>query len=309
MEGWLIGMHCILYGFCILTLWPRRQSISPRVLMGVTTVMIVLAIGHAALSLRGLLEAFVWRPGGPDGEAYYANFAATPYKLKNVIYVINTFLADALLLWRVWVVWGYNWKIALVPAVLLLGSTVSEIFTTLALWELAPNESLFTTDVRRWFTAFWALSLATNVSCTTLIVLRILRSSADVRTYRAVLLVVIESGALYTLSIILCMTMYELNANAGQIANDVQTQLSVIGPTLIVVVVGRRMSASPSVKLTYSAGTNSYALSPITKPQDVGVTVEISRYVDVESRRKPSLKIQTDVDSVSFPPRAASLLV
>lgn len=50
--------------------------------------MFLLAIIHTALSLRGLLEAFIWGVRGSP-TAYYANFAAMPYKLKNVIYVIN----------------------------------------------------------------------------------------------------------------------------------------------------------------------------------------------------------------------------
>ncbi|KZV80792.1 hypothetical protein EXIGLDRAFT_780560 [Exidia glandulosa HHB12029] len=356
MEGWLIGMHSILYCFCMRTLWPRRESTTSRycqrpiwttrtnsdsfmrtcgVLMTVTTIMVVLAIAHAALSLRGLLEAggrpdsgrwnrqvqsgvrrwavirtaahkrqaagpTAIRPtpwleafsssfhvGGSDGRAYYGDFAKEPYKLKNVIYVINTFMADGLLLWRVWVVWSYSWKVTCAPAIMFLGTMIAEIFTTISLWALKPNESLFTPTVGHWFTSFWSLSLATNVTCTTLIVIRIFRSSLNSASYRAVIAVVIESGALYTLSIVFHMTLYELRANAGQIANDVQTQLAVIGPTLIVVVVGRRMAHPPS------------AIAP--KPE--AIVVEITEYVETnshhgEAERKATFLPQISAESV-----------
>lgn len=56
--------------------------------------MVALAITHATLSLRGLLEAFIWRVDA-DPAAYYANFAAAPAKLKNTIYVTNVRAAAA----------------------------------------------------------------------------------------------------------------------------------------------------------------------------------------------------------------------
>ncbi|KZV95298.1 hypothetical protein EXIGLDRAFT_766311 [Exidia glandulosa HHB12029] len=272
------------------------------ILMTVTTIMVVLAIAHAALSLRGLLEAFSssFHLGGADGRAYYGDFAKEPYKLKNVIYVINTFMADGLLLWRVWVVWSYNWKVTCAPAIMFLGTMIAEIFTTISLWALKPNESLFTPTVGHWFTSFWSLSLATNVTCTTLIVIRIFRSSLNSASYRAVIAVVIESGALYTLSIVFHMTLYELRANAGQIANDVQTQLAVIGPTLIVVVVGRRMAHPPGA-IAPKFATSSYELQTRCRPE--AMVVEISEYVETnshygEAEGKASVLPQISAESV-----------
>ena len=104
---------------------------------------------------------------------------------------------------------------------------VAEVFTTVALWQIQPGESLFNPTVSKWFTSLWALSLATNVTCTTLIVIRIARSSANARTYLSLIVIVIESGALYTISVAILMALFELNANSGQIANDITTQLSV----------------------------------------------------------------------------------
>lgn len=53
--------------------------------------MIALALTHVALSLRGLLEGFIFHFAGPDAlaAAYYANFANPLYCAKDTIYVAN----------------------------------------------------------------------------------------------------------------------------------------------------------------------------------------------------------------------------
>ncbi|KZV95299.1 hypothetical protein EXIGLDRAFT_766312 [Exidia glandulosa HHB12029] len=299
IESWLLGMHCVLYGFCMYILWPRRKATTPRVLMCITTLMVTLAVAHASLSLRGLLEGFIWQFGGPDASAYYANFAAMPYKLKNVIYVLNSFMADGLLLWRVWVVWSRSWKVTAAPALMFVGSMIAEVFTTISLWQLQPNESLFSPTVSKWFTSLWALSLATNVTCTALIVAKIARSSHSTRTYTSIIAIIVESGALYTISVALLMTFFLLNANAGQIANDVTTQLSVIGPTLIIVVVGRRMAVQRTVPAPIStSGTSSVPMSPISPrmrpisrlPGSRGVVVAVTQSVEISGDEKDDEK-------------------
>ncbi|EJD40315.1 hypothetical protein AURDEDRAFT_187080 [Auricularia subglabra TFB-10046 SS5] len=248
VESMLFGMHCVLFGFCIHTLWRRRKLQASRNLIMVTTAMIALAFTHVALSLRGLLEGFIWHFAGKDAPValYYANFAAPLYCTKDTIYVANSFLADGLMLWRVWVVWSYDWKAVAVPALLYAGSMVTGIRAMVVLWEIQQNSTIFVITLVEWISAFWALSLAVNILCTSMICFRIARKSVSTRAYRDVIAVIVESGALYTISVALHMTMYDIKSNTGQITGDIATQLSVICPTLIIVLPRDPKAESPA---------------------------------------------------------------
>jgi len=288
-EAILYGTHCVLFGVCMNFLLQRQVgNRSTRALMGITIALFVLASMHIITSLRGGLEGFIW--SNPPATAYFADFAATPYRMKDTLYVLIGYIADGLLLWRLWVVWGHNWKIAFFPAILYLAAFVCGIMNLFHLWTLNASDPLFLIGLGEWVTALWSISLATNISVTALIVARIWHTARHApRRYYPVMAALIESGAMYSLSIVFLMTLFELKANAGQIAADIATQIAGIAPTLIIVRLSMQMEMRTAVPR--STGSTTAATYPSQVPNSppspmkgrgrsdssAGVVVEMTR--------------------------------
>ncbi|KAA1472253.1 hypothetical protein DENSPDRAFT_838472 [Dentipellis sp. KUC8613] len=103
--------------------------------------------------------------------------------------------------------------------------------------------------------ASFALGLATNALTTVLIVIRVWLSTRELeRTlgrrvgirYRSALLMVIESGALYSLSLLIFLIVNVLSPTYLAIPNNAMQQLMGIAPTLIIVRVGMNKGVEAS---------------------------------------------------------------
>jgi len=298
VESLLYGVHNVLYYACMLILWRRRTGQrSAWILMTLITLLYLLATVHVSFSLRGLLEGFIWHYGGPGPDSalmYFADFAAIPYRMKDTVYVLNSIVADGLLVWRLSVVWNRNWWILSFPMLLYIATTATGIVATSRLWNIQPGDPLFLVSLGEWITSLWALTITTNITVTLLIVGRIWwishRASSQ-RHYYGVMATLIESGALYSTSVVFLLATFQLKANVGQIVADMATQIAVISPTLIVVRIGLgypRHSNSSRIHSgfgTLRGSSNTHKLSgneisgqSLEKPQ---VVVEICRQTEI----------------------------
>ena len=96
--------------------------------------------------------------------------------------------------------------------------------------------SAFAHILQIWNGSLFSLSLATNVTVTLLISLRVIYMLRDYGgkhsfPYFKVLLVVIESGMIYSIALICEITLYFLNSNAFYIVYDPIAQLTVSSVT------------------------------------------------------------------------------
>ncbi|RDB26975.1 hypothetical protein Hypma_005082 [Hypsizygus marmoreus] len=117
-EGVLYGIHIVLYGtLCKIFLnrsYIRGREVSSAILIAFSTCMFILSTAHVALAVNELLKGFVYQrdmDGGPP-----AFFRQNVFPERKAIYIINTLLGDSLLVWRVYVIWGRDWRIC-VPSV------------------------------------------------------------------------------------------------------------------------------------------------------------------------------------------------
>ncbi|EPQ57623.1 hypothetical protein GLOTRDRAFT_25217, partial [Gloeophyllum trabeum ATCC 11539] len=143
----------------------------------------------------------------------------------STIYVAQTLVGDAFVLYRCAVVWGRNyWTIAF-PSLLLVGSTVSGIGILYSFAKISTDTVIFAAQLNQWITAFFVLTLSTNIICTALVAFRIwhinklsLRVGADNLT--PVLLVVVESGMIYSATLITLLVTYEVGSWAQYLMLD-----------------------------------------------------------------------------------------
>ncbi|SJK98541.1 uncharacterized protein ARMOST_01809 [Armillaria ostoyae] len=146
---------------------------------------------------------------------------------------ISTILADLYMIWCCWMVWGQRWFVVILPILSLISATVSKIIDVYHEYFNAPD-GVFPM-------LYISFVLATTLFCTLLIIFRILtvagaRCGAEgrMRGFHRLIEVLVESSALYSISLILYLA-FTIRGNWGGAYLDVIASIAKgIAPTLIV---------------------------------------------------------------------------
>ncbi|KAK0496102.1 hypothetical protein EDD18DRAFT_1353723 [Armillaria luteobubalina] len=165
------------------------------------------------LKLTGAKEAVIWETGVPA--------------------FISTILADLYLTWCCWIVWGRRCHVVLLPILSLVSATVSKIVEMYRRYINAPAIGL---DM-----FYISFTLATTLSCTLLIIYRIVtivrvghRAGVRLRVYRHFIEVFIEPSALYSVSLILYLAFTICDSFALYYLDAIAAITKGVAPTLLI---------------------------------------------------------------------------
>ncbi|EJT98369.1 hypothetical protein DACRYDRAFT_110811 [Dacryopinax primogenitus] len=206
----LYGFFCALFGLSIHILFRRRQEHVNYFLLTASVLIFVLTTLVTVLECNRLLLGLLFTPPGLTPDIYFSGAGTWTYALQLSGCMANILVADAVMLYRVWVVWGKRWSFVVVNAILwfaTLGSAIRVI-------QLEVNGVRNPVDfanlllLAHWSTAVPALSLGQTVIATALISFRLYhveRSVAGVsrKSLYPIMRIVIESGAIYTVLMII----------------------------------------------------------------------------------------------------------
>ncbi|KAF9028365.1 hypothetical protein BDZ89DRAFT_1133678 [Hymenopellis radicata] len=156
---------------------------------------------------------------------------------SGIVASLNIFIADCILIWRCWCVWDGRWKVVIVP---IMCTIIGIIFTGFFIYQEQPHPSAQWSSWGasiNWGVPYFAMSLATTLLCTSLIVFRIwyLGRVDALRTYHRIIEVIVESAALYAIALVVFLVFFvrdDLNTGYPQ---AVLYSITGIAPTLIVV--------------------------------------------------------------------------
>jgi len=214
----------------------------------VASTQFALCTGHVIILVVELIRGFLNPPWTSSKETsdYILNQDEPERKAKAALYLTNSLIGDAILIWRLWIIWGRNLWLT-VPFIFLFSATAVAGVTGFT--NLGRLNLVFLPSVINWLTASWCLSIATQFGATLLIGYRVWKStqgtSKGIGVSRlAIIWILIESGAIYSVTTILMLGFSR--ANIGAIIVTVLGQISALGPTLIIVRVGLRGSNSSS---------------------------------------------------------------
>ncbi|KAI0083054.1 hypothetical protein BDY19DRAFT_981050 [Irpex rosettiformis] len=218
---------------------------------------------HAALELRRLVVGLI-QIQGPGTVFYFGDIGQPLNRGKDLLYVTSMIIADAVVVWRCYVVWQSNKYVIAVPVLLFLGTitagygAVSQYFLT------NPNPQ----EAVDFGNAMFAVSLTTNVVTTVLTVGRIWWQSRSLTrnlgkayqsTYRTLVLVLIESGVVIAVAKLLEFILFQLASedglsgfNALYIVFDMIPQINGIMPTLIIITVNAGKTITDAHRLATS---------------------------------------------------------
>ncbi|KAF8889032.1 hypothetical protein BD779DRAFT_1671995 [Infundibulicybe gibba] len=298
-EAEMIGilLHSALYGiFLVLFVGslyiplsrPRRQSTPPnRFLISVTIVLFVLITVHWVLQLLRLIDAFIYHANDDEGPSkYYADGAQRKNVVKTAFYVAQTFTGDCTMAYRLYIVWGRNWKIVVLPALLSTGLLVAGSGATYSFAHLTPGENIFVSSAGHWVLTVFATTLCTNVTVTSLIAYRVWSIHRPMKgvaqqSSMPVIQVILESAAIYTVCLIPTLAGYLGKENYQFITLDATSPAIGIAFALIIVRVGLGMSTEKTTQMVNGRTFRSPITSASGSEPLHGVTIKITKSSDV----------------------------
>ncbi|THH30055.1 hypothetical protein EUX98_g4135 [Antrodiella citrinella] len=244
LETLFYGMNFVLFWTCMFVLIVKRRTPKVnKILVTIAVAMFVMSTTHVSLGFQRLIEGFIVLRDAPGGPAAFFSDVSIPANVAKVgLHTVNSVVGDSIVVWRCWLVWGRDWRMCVVPVLLVIASAVCGFAQTVYFARAKKLHSAFAHILQVWNGSLFSLSLATNLTVTLLISLRVwymLREGSGAKfRYWRVLLIIIESGMIYSVALICEITLYFLGNNAFYIVYDPIAQLTAIVPTMILVLAG-----------------------------------------------------------------------
>ncbi|KAI0286334.1 hypothetical protein BC826DRAFT_94071 [Russula brevipes] len=225
VVGPLYGINICVFILCVYVLNMKGLKGVNLMMLIVACVQFALSTGHVITMLIQLIRGFVDVPvtsSGSSGSLLYLLDQTTPEHIAPpIFYITNSLVGDAILIWRLWVIWGRNLSLCIPFVVLCIASGVTGYTALVNLSRISPTDTgtVFLPRVHNLLLATWTLSVATQFGATVLIGYRIWRairwSSKGIRASRlSVLWIVVESGALYSVTTIFLLGFSSTNTGA-----------------------------------------------------------------------------------------------
>ncbi|KAK0453041.1 hypothetical protein EV421DRAFT_645906 [Armillaria borealis] len=261
LLGLLQGIYTCIFGYTFWTLFSTRATPSNagKKFMA-ATIFLLYIFTTISFSFDWAFQQYAYVS---NGETFYTVFLALEavgpwwrtYRLvTGIIGGINTVLADIAMIWRCWVIWSDNWLIVTPAIICTVAGTLSKVF------QIYDSMSNVSSDISRtsgyttkidWSILYLSFTLATTVLTTLLIIYRIVKvgNSAygtGLSSYRRVMEILVESAALYSISVIVYMGLVASNDQSAYYADAIMAYIKGIAPTLLVARVASGQGLSPN---------------------------------------------------------------
>lgn len=273
---------CVCYGFEIymfshsLILWlrtggPARRARRFYIIIGALSMIFTgIVIANDAVFMQ-----FMWidkrnHPGGPLG--YLADNSSIWFQTwGTAANMVTNFIGDALLIYRLYVIWQANVWITVFPILLYLGSMSMALVT---LYQSAvPGSHFFRGNTVRFGVPWAALSVALNIVVTALITYQLMRCRKQLkrilpedalRMYTGVSAILIESALPFSILGILFAITYGKNMDVGPAFLFVWATFCALSPQFIIfrVTVGKSWTSDLISQAHNGTTFNSVAFRP-----------------------------------------------
>ncbi|KAK0454005.1 uncharacterized protein EV420DRAFT_1749576 [Desarmillaria tabescens] len=229
-------LHGIYTGILAVTLWNifiNKRWLIRRALVVVIILLHALTTINFAFSWSYIQYAFI--ENGQSFWTEYLKLSVAPATAleTGITSSASTILADLYMIWCCWMVWGRRWPIVLLPILTLISATVSKIFQIYLVYFSEPY-GIFPM-------LYLSCILATTLWCTLLIIFRILTVTGVRRGvggrlggFHRFIGVLVESSALYSISLILSLASYIRNDSRLYYFGVIAGIAKGVAPTLLI---------------------------------------------------------------------------
>ncbi|KAM5540141.1 hypothetical protein V8D89_006281 [Ganoderma adspersum] len=248
LESIFYGIYLVSFGMCMYLMLVKARSRRRKrnVFLVVALLFFVFATLDVALLLRHVLHAFIWYHGPGGAIAEFSDISYWLNAMKIVNYVAQTSIADGMLIYRCYIVYNGSWIVAVPLCILWIAGTVVEGMTCYVEFTLHESTLLNTARIAPFITSMVSVTLVLN-TIATYIIWSIERRSrvafasagglgSDTTTpLRRAMHIVIESGLMYTVSVVILFVLYLASNNAQYAVSDCIVQIIGIAFNLIII--------------------------------------------------------------------------
>jgi len=308
-------LEAILYGGSVLmfvfTMWiilanRKRRRVNWGMMLA-SCALFIFSTAEMAVNIVRLRQGFItvgpFLGDGPD--QYFGSVPEVTFVIKSVLYNTQTLILDAAVIHRTYVVWQNIW-VVMVPIIGWFGLLAAVLGTNIALATASSHAGdVFFVNTGRWITANYSMTLATNLTATSLLAYRIWSVKRHSSKYfgssrlSPVLRVVIESGALYSVTITAALITFVSKSNAVYVILDMISPIISIVFNMIIVRVGlaqtsQTMSGNSIHQsgLTFASGRRPQSHEPYG---GTTLAIEITQYFESDGSEYAG---ETTVNSV-----------
>ncbi|KAJ7309276.1 hypothetical protein DFH08DRAFT_899426 [Mycena albidolilacea] len=285
VESCFYGVYLVLAITSIALLLSRKARskyigsiyLSPMFIGAIGLFLSITA--HWILTIDRSFLAFIYFENGTFPLGFYGDLSQLTETVRTGFLMAAPAVGDALIIHRLWIVWGRNKYVIIFPLFTLAGLTACGAGITYQFTQYKPGQDVFSSKAGRWITSNAVFTFSTNLYSTALIAWRLWSQTRAIeacrgtrsRSLRSVLAIIIESAALYTAWGIFFFAAYQSRSNLQFIVVDCWPTITGISCMLIHVRVGLGWAQNGSKS---SMGT-----SPPT-PSQLQFAVSITREVD-----------------------------
>ncbi|KAJ7073998.1 hypothetical protein C8F01DRAFT_1098940 [Mycena amicta] len=289
IEALFYGLYVALFFVTASTIVARGQThLNSIGLHLVVVLMFILASIHMATRWSIVKSAFVYNGDTPlTTAAYLSSPPFTVEVLEATVFTTNTLFSDLILVWRCWTIWGRDARIIVVPALSTVTGAILGYLSVVQQGRMLLHEALPDAYVQ-FSVPYFILSLCTTLLCTLLIILRIVlmtrQSLGKLRSYGAVIEMVVESAALYSATLIVLIALGSARESDGY-PQAILGPMTGIAPTLIVARVSLGLSRpDPSWNSKFNAGASSIRFRSQMSTQPSGTVLSLSTSEEQEEK-------------------------
>ncbi|KAG2335839.1 hypothetical protein BDR05DRAFT_985300 [Suillus weaverae] len=278
-----VALEGIIYGFSVLLF--RIQDVN-RPIFVIAILLLILSTAHIVVNIirveDGLVKYRDTYPGGPV--AFFADPTQKTLLILRALYVLQTLLADGVVIYRCYVVWQ-SILIVILPSMLWCSVAVTGAFVVYCYSQATSNSANFFANLlgqtTQWVTAFFASTMATNLLSSGLLAYRIWtidRNVSTVRTTKGTMIpivrMLVDAAVLYTVVLFIALICFVCSNNGVELVVDMIMPIISIAfyMVLIRIAINRKIRSHPSIIGT-TIGTEQGNLQPYSmQPLQVHVS-------------------------------------
>ncbi|KAJ7925037.1 hypothetical protein B0H13DRAFT_2314829 [Mycena leptocephala] len=233
------GVYFVVFALALYAMIFRRKT--HPLLFFVVVIQFIFASIETGVHWSNIRNAYVVHGTSTDDTVEALTSPTfTRVVLPATLLVANTFLADCVLIFRLYAVWNHDWRLIILPVMSTIGGTVLGILTVVESGNYIKNGGDANAFVD-YALPYFSMCLVTTLLATILIVFRIFwltrnQAGSAFSGYRAVIEMIVESALLYSVSLIIYIALLfgPDSDNSDGYAQAILIHMTGIAPTLIV---------------------------------------------------------------------------
>ncbi|KAG8215790.1 hypothetical protein J3R82DRAFT_7698 [Butyriboletus roseoflavus] len=278
----LYGVYFVLFlGSLYVLFYKKMAGQVNSIILGGTILQFILISVCYGIRWDRIYTAFITNGGTPDGPLLFLAQLNDWRELSSTaLWAVTGALGDVMFIYRLYIVWDYRLQPCLAPLALLTGSLASTIGLISVLER--PITTAYTINLTRWVYAFLSFNLAQNILVNVLIIARIWRINARATSLRIgatlwpTVVVLMESGALYSSFVLVFLVTYACQNNAAMIMTDMVLPIMGIAFNIIIV----RVGISSKDNSTGKSGSNSHGTVIFTHHPTNSIAYPLSNFTE-----------------------------